>query len=271
MSQVITLPDEKGLQDFLNAPSLSSLFTIKAKGQKYTFVSLWSPRELGGILILELYADLPSSITTETGVSLWADQSGAGNDFKQTVALDQPATNGLTISFDGIRQFLDGTDNIANFATDTKGEMVIVGKSNSDAFNHMFNFADSSSATDRNGFLYNATGNQYNAQHRDAATTTTFNSTETGENRIILSFSSSGSAYKFFVNGVDQTANISGDDNGDWNAAITPDVFTLGAAFSSSPFFGACDIDAVIYCNDQLTTQERDDLFIFLNSRFAVY
>ncbi len=76
-----------------------------------TSISSVTPDAIDGLV---MWLDAEQGITTDTGVSVWADQSGSGNDATQTTGTEQPTQVAGVLNGKPVIRF-DGTDDWMSF------------------------------------------------------------------------------------------------------------------------------------------------------------
>ena len=238
----------------------------------------WTPIKLGSKLKLWLDAKDSSTITHVAGaVSKWADKSGNNNDFIQNVASAKPTYDLIDkITFDGIANFLESTPFLNAVKSDLKGEIFVIHAKTNDAKNS-FTFALSNDSTANYVFVDIASNVAGTAPDKSRLLR---NSSVPGVDGIsgnvhdleyvINSFSTDGLIWQLFENNVDVGVDIN-TNNGDWfgDLGVTPTKAYIGKIAPGS--FGAVGVKAVLYINDQLTSDERTNLFNYLNGLFSVY
>lgn len=203
-------------------------------------------------------------------VSQCHDNSRNDNNYVQATALDQPTRTGSQIDYDGSSDFLDG-GSITPYNT-SAGEIffVINDTAGAGVFTFFFTFSDAS--TDDNSIGLGLTGaDLYTISSRVGGVPNNiqFGAAVRGTTQI-YSFSSSGTAYKLEVNGVNK-AVTAGVDDGDWVAdnPLLDNVSTSALIRTTSAFYNNGILSIIPY-NRQLAAAERLTVNKFLNSRFSL-
>lgn len=96
---------------------------------------------------------------------------------------------------------------------------------------------------------------------------------------ITVSISSNNSTYKivYEIDGERLQDNfvVGGDgsptDDGDWVDWVAPGNISLFSFIDSAPLYYTGSLYGFIYCNQQLTVQERNDVFVYLNEKYQVW
>lgn len=232
------------------------------------------PRSLNGLTLwLDDPAIASNIIESALRISQWTDISGNGNHFVQTTGADQPLRTGSKIGFNGTNYWLDGSANVANFKDDLQGELIFVMNfDTASGAEFMFTLGDGSVSNRHLATTRPASGNMAilfnNLTFKEASGTDLDNT-----NTHILRYSSSGTAYRYVLDGVSFAIDL-GVDNGDWFGDIVPtgaiDVLALGTLLRTGHAFGEVSLQSVLNYNRQLTSAEGLDLDRYLNNRFNI-
>lgn len=253
----------RGTKTFLEGKRSSTLYNWWWK---------WKPTALPG---LSCWLDDPAiptnRIESALRISQWTDISGNGNDWPQATGADQPLRSGSVITF-APNEFLDGNANIANFSSDTQGEIFMVVRPLSTVNRRILAAAQSGITSRKLEFVQDSvTLGRMSISHNDGGGADTFRENVTNTATKIISFSSSGTAYRIETNGVDTGAMVGGSDDGNWFADFaTFNTFYLGR-FDGNDSFGNFEMSSMLIFNRQLMATERANMFTYLNGRFSVY
>jgi len=173
----------------------------------------------------------------------------SGNHFVQTTAVDQPNRSGSEITFDGATEFLDGSLNVSNFDSDTAGELILVVDPLSSLATSPFFFSMSDANTNNDRMLFGSDVTDWQLLHDPGAgNTVDFGANSTGVK--IHSYTSNGSVYQHFLNGVNDPVT-SGTDDGNWFDAlgVGKDSLGLGGIIQSSQTFYNISLRSILYYN----------------------
>lgn len=255
-------------------------------------VAEWSPLDLGSKLILWLDAkglqtntdNIYGTVDAGNNVSAWKDLSGNGYNFTQAVGANQPLFNGIdNILFNGISDFLDGTiaGLLAELNTNVQGDIFNVlsrfdGLSTGMAITASFK-------TQNNDFWFpawhsdDALFGRFYLTMRDAALP--LNSIYDNPNLItkfyLINFSSNDVRYQVFIDNIDYTPPIisAGADNGNWCGDVgNINNINIGRSVRAvGPTYYHVYVKSIIYCNQELSLQERISLNNYLNARYSIY
>ncbi len=223
---------------------------------------------------LQLWLDDPaiaSNIIEDGGnrVSQWTDLSGVGNHMTQATGANQPTlVGGIEINFDGSTESLDNLSP-SGILTNTSGTTVMVTKYDGSS-NAGFIWGDSGGLG--HGGLRSIGGG---TQMRMLQSPNDIRSTpvHTNDTYFIYILSSSGTAYRMRLNDTIKGFDIiTGDDDGLWVGDATFTNISIGGILRSAPFFGAIKgIKSVLYYDNQLSSDQEDELVNFLNTKFSVF
>lgn len=153
----------------------------------------------------------------------------------------------------------------------TQGDVFVVLQNQTifSGFSHLSQSLNTSSSQ----YITFVTQNAPPAQMEVAVTTTNApgtTTTITANTPWVLNYSSSGSTYRHFANGVQQT--IGGTNNGHWfSVPTTPNVLTLGAlAFSSTHinYYNGYIAEVLVY-NTQLSLTDRSAVGAYLAAKWG--
>ena len=208
-----------------------------------------------------------SNVTTNGGVvTVLKDRSGNGYD---GTGVNSPTHNNTTklITFvEASLQQVHFNSHVSNIVSNTQGEIFIVLNKPGSSLEYFYSISDVSINT------------QFFSIWVSTAEKVVFNMVPGSNNIItcntttivvgttfILSLSSSGSAYKVEINGVDQSFS-GGTNNGVWlNALSGVDAWAIGGLIRLSSTYGDIKIGDDFYFSQQLTTQQRADMFTYLS------
>jgi hypothetical protein len=173
------------------------------------------------------------------------------------------------ITFNGSDHFLDGSDHIGDFTSDSQGEMVFVVKRDVDAGQYIIVFGNITD-TNRLALLISSAGLVQIFHDAAAVWDSTKNIDDLDYH--IISVSSDGTSYKIVVDGIEHTID-SGFDDGNWLSDLTTTSINIAisAWLQSVPVYSSTSQKAEFYFNRQLTNVERGKLFDYLNNRYRVY
>lgn len=250
----------------------------------------WTPLNLGAKLVLWLDAKgLQTNTDNEYGtvdaanrVSAWKDLSGNDYHFTQAVGGDQPLWDGTDkITFDGVSEYMNrGANDLLNeYLSNNSGECIeILSVPLDTIFSSCLLFSDNT-INNRyvtfHTFYPAASGDDIAISIRAPA----FNNairiigTKNPNTFYLISCSSNGAVYRGFINGIEQVVQVIGGANdGKWgNDQAGLNNTNLVRLERVANFFYNIEAKSIIYCNDELTTAERNNLFTYLNNRFSVY
>ncbi len=93
---------------------------------------------------------------------------------------------------------------------------------------------------------------------------------------LIHAFSSNGSSYKVVHEIQDERAEetlavVVGANNGDWFADVAPGIMGLFCFLDGTDVFHSGDYCGMIVCNEQLTAEERGNVFCYFNNKYGVW
>lgn len=247
-------------------------------------VGAWSASDMG---LLELPTILPDDISGLTNwwkpddlplglVSLWEDSVGS-IDLSQATESKQPlcipdATNGQkSVFFNGINSLLVG----APLADTSEGTVIIVAKELDANVRYYLTSADEALTTK---FVYFGKHSTFPAriEQRNADTADQVYASDTNHSSAIfrrLVYLSTGTNYKLFTDGVEQTTEIiaSGADTGDWlGDSPGRDNTVMGAIKNSSgegTFLNGFICEIMVY-DHALTNLEIADIDAYLVAKY---
>lgn len=248
----------------------------------------WSPSDLGLKLKgwyevdgLVANSTTANGITASNGdVSQLSDLSGNSNHF--TLNTNPPNFDGTKLNFvSESTESLISAALMSAIASDTQGEMVFVFRKSAGVNTFPICFSRLADVEKRCYFgIINDTDKIF-AQFKTSGTdfnlltgVKVFSDTQF----MTLSVSSNGLAYKLFyeINGerIQESfiaSNGGAGDDGDWVSDIVPGNISLFSLVDSSPIYYSGSLYAFLYCSQQLTAQERSDLFCYLNNKYQVW
>lgn len=191
-----------------------------------------------------------STITLETGVREWRDKSGNNRHVAQTTLANQPSYANNTITFDGLNDVLTGDAILGlNYTAFIVSRTFATGGTRT-----LFSNGDGSKGA---CFRYNT---QRNMVANNVAVVSSFGAFST-TNFEVVSVSRSPTSFQTFVNNVLQT---SGGVNS-MNEVTAPTAGLLGIGNRPTTIeFLNCSVSEVLFFNRQLTTQEMNNINIYL-------
>lgn len=224
-----------------------------------------------------------NGITAANGdVSQLSDLSGNSNHFLLGSA-NAPNFDGTKINFvSGSSEGFISTALFSAISSDVQGEMVIVFTKTTGANTFPIAMSRAADTAKRSVFGIIDASDKIYAQFKQsdsASTILTGTKVFSDTQFITLSISSNNSTYKLFyeINGerIEDTIVISGagspTNDGDWIDWVAPSNISLFNTVDSSPIYYSGSLYAFLYCNEQLTSQERSDLFCYLNDNYQVW
>lgn len=159
-------------------------------------------------------------------------------------------------------------NNTSEILSDTQGELTIVGRREATTSIALYlAAAHTTSNVNQLGFYhYNTAGLVPSGisirQIEPGGTVNQVSVVNTSLTFKMISYQSNGSAYKIYLDKVDQALTVNfGSNNGNWFADISPNNVNFGFLGSLSSFNGVSRIRLIVYTNAPLTDQERSDLF----------
>lgn len=216
----------------------------------------WTPADLPDVV---LWLRSTEGITIATGVSLWEDQSGNGNDVKQTTPSLQPtveasAINGLpVITFDGTGDRLKATA----FTLSQPTTVLVVLRQNTWTLNDYFfdgNANASMALTQRVSTprLGLAAGGAAVAINSDLAVGSF--------GLVTCKFNGASSSLQ-----VNNNTSVTGNPG-----AEAPGGFTLGSPGATSSFAGAVSIAEVVLMSSIATDEDLALMRAYVTSRYGI-
>ncbi len=242
----------------------------------------WTPAQLNDLVGWWDASDT-TTITEVTGVSNWADKSGNGNDFVQAVGADQPNYTGVgsssLIIFDGVTENLFSSalaTQLEALSNKTSGTFCSVMKNVTGVLNPGFSI-NQVADTNEYFYLYFGTDDKLYFHVRNGGAQTRWDSeTVYADNtELIVTVTSTGSAWRIYVNGVDVTSSGTFDigvDDGRWLSTIgTIDSCYLGATDIGSVLYMVAELKFYLIASTAITADQDVALHNYLNGKFSIY
>ncbi|HEO64457.1 MAG TPA: hypothetical protein ENI73_01165 [Spirochaetes bacterium] len=233
--------------------------------------TLCEPIQPDAISGLKLWLKADAGITTATGVSNWADQSGNGNNATQGTGSSQPAfiaseptlNNQAVVRFDGTNDFMT----MPEFMNSSQPTLIIVGKSASGASQRFFH--------DYGGVLYDreiTIWYRFGLGYEFAIKDTSLNwisqvngstlSYFIGTNIVI------GTSINVYYNGAMLSASNAGyNTTTTWTTGPPP---TLGKFSGSSTNYLNGDIAEIIIYNNPISNADRLGVESYLSKKYGI-
>lgn len=211
------------------------------------------------VLALDGFLD----VTVETGVSLWADQSGQGNDVLQATTSKQPAYDAATgkLTFDGSDDELLAADaGFTGIAANSGGTAFVVGSmTNSVGFHAFFELSDARGTSNRVLHM------PAEAADMKAYFPTAFGFTATDLTaKTIYHFThTDGAGAEIFENGTSKATNATATN---WPA---PDELVVGNLEQFAYWFQG-DMYSVVVFARHLSDAEQDIVLSRLGERWGI-
>lgn len=217
---------------------------------------------------------LLDEIQTVYDISYWQDRSGEDNHFEQSAILQRPFWNGASIDFDGVDEFLACINGATPFASDTEGEIIVVG--NKTAANRSaayFNVVQEGSSvnpfnlahlrqSDDNRLFFRSGGTENNQIRYDL--------NDPINVPIIYHAKGDASTWEFGVNNIFLPENLAGTEGG-WVDSVAATADSTYLMKAGNAVFSQGAIQAVYYFNQKLTTAQRDGVMAWINNEYNVY
>jgi hypothetical protein len=170
---------------------------------------------------------------------------------------------------------------VADIAGNTQGEVILVYKKRAAISAFAFCFGATADASKRSCFG-NRTGSPNYTLIYNAAPTANqlWYGTPNGISDEVLaihSFSSNGAAYKVAHEiqyerlEEDLTTTVGGGNDGDWFSDFLPEYMALFCFLGGTDAFLSGDFHAMIICNEQLTEEERSNVFCYLGNKYNTW
>lgn len=232
-------------------------------------VAPFSPDDISD-LKLWLDANDAATITKDGGnlVSQWDDKSGEGNNVSQATPSQQPlwvdaVQNGLPIiRFDGVNDFLKRSTYVGGVLAQPNTAFVVC-KFPGIASGTLAPVFDGGSGNSQRNLFYNQQPATSTTGHVVFAGTGLVNTTTTKDTTNIRLYDLvfNGGSSRLFRDSVQLSAG---------NAGTFPMGGVSLAVFNNVTFFANPDIAEILIYNKLLTTQEKDDVRDFLNTKWGL-